>query len=250
MLMEKTFAIKLAGIVIGIHPLFPEIREMCRDYLTNESHEFEISVSLEDICFERQKSDREAIIEGRKPSQYSDAYLETLAVYRKIAEKLVQYDVMLFHGSAVAVDGIGYLFAAKSGTGKRTHTRLWREYFGDRGHIGHPARLRRPSGPSLPAGRHGRLHRLPDLPGRALRDHRPAGRRQGPGRGRPACGRGPGAPVRGTGGPRDRHHLTIPARFRREKAKKAVADNCQTAKGPVYCLYNREGMGLPVIDPT
>lgn len=61
--------------------------------------------------------------------------------YRKIAEKLVQYDVMLFHGSAVAVDGIGYLFTAKSGTGKSTHTRLWREYFGDRGHIGHPARL-------------------------------------------------------------------------------------------------------------
>ena len=130
--MEKPFAIKLAGIVIGIHPLFPEIREMCRDYLTNESPEFEISVSLEDICFERQKSDREAIIEGRKPSQYSDAYWETLAVYRKIAEKLVQYDVMLFHGSAVAVDGIGYLFTAKSGTGKSTHTRLWREYFGDR----------------------------------------------------------------------------------------------------------------------
>ena len=38
----------------------------------------------------------------------------------------------LFHGSVIAVDGEGYLFTAKSGTGKSTHTRLWREYFGER----------------------------------------------------------------------------------------------------------------------
>ena len=37
-----------------------------------------------------------------------------------------------FHGSVVAVDGEGYLFTAKSGTGKSTHTRLWREVLGDR----------------------------------------------------------------------------------------------------------------------
>ena len=39
---------------------------------------------------------------------------------------------MLFHGSAVAVDGEGYLFTAHSGTGKSTHTRLWKQLFGDR----------------------------------------------------------------------------------------------------------------------
>ena len=36
------------------------------------------------------------------------------------------------HGSLVAVDGQGYLFTAKSGTGKSTHTRLWCQVFGDR----------------------------------------------------------------------------------------------------------------------
>ena len=40
--------------------------------------------------------------------------------------------VLLFHGSAVAVDGVAYLFIAKSGTGKSTHTRLWREMLGER----------------------------------------------------------------------------------------------------------------------
>ena len=40
--------------------------------------------------------------------------------------------MLVFHGSVVAVDGQGYLFTAKSGTGKSTHTRFWRQVFGDR----------------------------------------------------------------------------------------------------------------------
>ena len=38
----------------------------------------------------------------------------------------------MLHGSTVAVDGRAYLFTAPCGTGKSTHTRLWRELFGDR----------------------------------------------------------------------------------------------------------------------
>ncbi len=39
---------------------------------------------------------------------------------------------LLMHGAVVAVDGQAYLFTAKSGTGKTTHTRLWMQQFGDR----------------------------------------------------------------------------------------------------------------------
>ena len=45
---------------------------------------------------------------------------------------LVQEDVLLMHGAVVAVDGQAYLFTAKSGTGKTTHTRLWLKQFGAR----------------------------------------------------------------------------------------------------------------------
>lgn len=69
---------------------------------------------------------------GRTSHSFSAPYLETLAVYRKLAENLIEDGILLFHGSAVAVDGACYLFAAKSGTGKSTHTRLWRELLGDR----------------------------------------------------------------------------------------------------------------------
>lgn len=67
---------------------------------------------------------REDALEGQPIRQYSDAYLETTAVQRKLAEKLFDYDTLLFHGSTIAVDNQAYLFTAKSGTGKSTHTQL------------------------------------------------------------------------------------------------------------------------------
>ena len=41
--------------------------------------------------------------------------------------KLLGFDGMLLHASCVAKDGKAYLFSAKSGTGKSTHTHLWME---------------------------------------------------------------------------------------------------------------------------
>ena len=46
--------------------------------------------------------------------------------------KLMEFDGMLLHASAVVVDGKAYLFSANSGTGKSTHTSLWLKQFGDR----------------------------------------------------------------------------------------------------------------------
>lgn len=126
------FSIKLADTVIRIEPVFEYIREYCRDYITEEQASFTVRTEPGDITFERESSAKEAEREGRVDGIYSDAYLETLAVYRNIAERMLAYDTLLFHGSVIAVDGAGYLFTAKSGTGKSTHTRLWRERFGNR----------------------------------------------------------------------------------------------------------------------
>ena len=61
-----------------------------------------------------------------------DGMIESLAIYRRLCERLVHRNVLLIHASAIAMDGKAYLFLAPSGTGKSTHTRLWRETFGDR----------------------------------------------------------------------------------------------------------------------
>ena len=123
---------KIADKVVEVTSIYAEVHEYCADYLTDEPADYSVTTTQADIDFEREKSAREDESEGIPIQHFSDSYLEELAVYRKIAEKILDYDTVLFHGSVVAVDGVGYLFTAKSGTGKSTHTRLWREYFGER----------------------------------------------------------------------------------------------------------------------
>lgn len=57
---------------------------------------------------------------------------EILNLYRNICETMIGDGFLLIHGSALEIDGRGILFCAESGTGKSTHTRIWRETFGDR----------------------------------------------------------------------------------------------------------------------
>ena len=123
---------RFAERTVEIHSLFPNVHDLCRDYRDDGVPDFVVSTTPWDIDFERDKSAWEDTLEGIPVRRFSDDYLETLAVYRKIAERMPEYDTFLFHGSCIAVDGAGYLFTAKSGTGKSTHTRLWREMLGDK----------------------------------------------------------------------------------------------------------------------
>lgn len=110
------FFIRLAGIAIGVQCQYYSTKEYCSEYLTDTEPLFSVSVSETEI-----EAEQRFFAEKRSP-----AYLETLALYRKIAEGLLDYDVLLLHGSAIAVDGEVYIFIAPSGTGKSTHTALWR----------------------------------------------------------------------------------------------------------------------------
>lgn len=115
----------LADQVVEINSnyLLPQL--MCESYAPESS-------SLPSITITTTRQDIEA--EKNTPETFSmrDNEYEALAVQRKLSEALIDYDTLLFHASALAVDGKGYLFAAVSGTGKSTHARLWREMFGDR----------------------------------------------------------------------------------------------------------------------
>ena len=44
---------------------------------------------------------------------------------------LLDYDGIMLHSSAVVYENRAYLFSAKSGTGKSTHTSLWLKHFGE-----------------------------------------------------------------------------------------------------------------------
>ena len=129
-MMTKKY--KIAERVVEINSLYEKVHNYCRDYETDETADFSVSITPDDIVYEKQKTDSEYAYEGLPLPNFSDALLEETAVYRKIGEKMPDYDTIIFHGSVIAVEGQGFLFTAKSGTGKSTHTRLWREYLGEK----------------------------------------------------------------------------------------------------------------------
>lgn len=126
------FSIGIAGKCIRIRSVYEFAKEFCENYLVDDEPDFTVEISEEDIEFERIKSAEEDIFEGKEVFQHDPAYLETLAIYRKIVNKMLDYGAFLFHGSAICMDGDGYLFTAKSGTGKSTHTYIWTRVFENR----------------------------------------------------------------------------------------------------------------------
>ena len=60
---------------------------------------------------------------------WTDDLGEYIATGWSFYKKLLQFDGLMLHSSAVVMDGKAYLFTADSGTGKSTHTGLWLERF-------------------------------------------------------------------------------------------------------------------------
>ena len=123
---ETAFHLCVADRVVAVECVFPSTRRYCEDYLTDAPAQDEIRITVEDIQREGEKIPmRQAGRRGCLP------YLEVLVLCRRVAQILPQYGAMLFHGSVLAVNGEGVLFTAKSGTGKSTHTGLWRAVYGE-----------------------------------------------------------------------------------------------------------------------
>lgn len=130
----------IAGCHIYMENIYPYSEDFCKEYIVQNTknvisacpeYDFEGIITQEDIDYERAKSEQAMHLHGKESPAFSDAYLETLAIYRKLAEWFPLQKTILMHASVVAVDGRGYLFSARSGTGKSTHTRLWMQYFGE-----------------------------------------------------------------------------------------------------------------------
>lgn len=61
----------------------------------------------------------------------SEEDCEYMATGASFYHQLLAFDGMMIHASAVMMDGQAYLFSAPCGTGKSTHTSLWRKVFGE-----------------------------------------------------------------------------------------------------------------------
>ena len=127
-----SFQIRLAERIIEIQPLYERIRFLCEDYICPEGTEPDLTIRITGEDLEREKAcalKQEQKTGERRPS--SEAYLETLAVYRKLASGMPAFDTFLMHGSVIATAGQGYMICAASGVGKTTRTRLWLDHIPD-----------------------------------------------------------------------------------------------------------------------
>ena len=114
----ESFTVNLANVPIGISALYKKTREAYREYLTSKTPFFSLAATEQELTALNNELIRQGVIYPRSAIQLEEQWF-----YRQIAERLPEYGAMLFHGSAVAVDGAAYLFTAPSGIGKSTHTR-------------------------------------------------------------------------------------------------------------------------------
>ena len=114
--------IAVAELNIGIKYRYEFTRSYVSDYQTDAPPDFTVEATDADMKAERELAEEPV----------ADEYLEYVAIYRKIADKLTEYDGAVFHGAVLDVDGKAYVITARSGVGKTTHVRLWLERFGER----------------------------------------------------------------------------------------------------------------------
>ena len=115
---------RIAELNIKIEPKYKETVDCLEPYLTDsETFDFEVPIDPEKFASYVAKAPRPDM-----PAPNEGPYIYTY-ICRKV---LREYDGFFFHSSCLALDGEGYVFTALSGTGKSTHTALWRKHFGDR----------------------------------------------------------------------------------------------------------------------
>lgn len=115
---------RIADVYVKINPVFEKVEERLLPYLSDESKfDFEICISKDEIVKRSKSSDN--------PCSLHEA--ESLLILTKLCYKILEdYNGFFFHSSSLMLDGEGYVFTAPSGTGKSTHTSIWRKHFGNR----------------------------------------------------------------------------------------------------------------------
>ena len=116
-----TFKIKIANKVIEINAFNETTKKYCLSFLSEDEPNYVITMTREDLENEKTNSSDGKVYVNEEIS----------ALYRKIADLLVEDNIVVFHSSAICVNGGAFLITARSGVGKSTHSRNLKQYIGD-----------------------------------------------------------------------------------------------------------------------
>lgn len=122
--MIEMFRCMLADFVVEFRNRYPYLEDFCADYRYDGTvpSDFVVAVSDEDMSRERHMATQ----------RLDDGYVESVCAYRKLCYQLPQRDAMFLHASVISFEGRGIAFLAKSGVGKTTHTKLWKNVYGEK----------------------------------------------------------------------------------------------------------------------
>lgn len=115
----------LAGLRLRVLHDIPALGRICAPYRIESSHTPDLTIELTTALLDAERKWTQGACVSR-------TQLASLALCREFCRLAVSHGVLLFHSSAISVDGGAYLFTAPSGTGKSTHTALWRQLLGAR----------------------------------------------------------------------------------------------------------------------
>lgn len=113
---------KLADFIVEFKNPSPDVVDFFKDYISEGTPQASFEISEQEIEFETQKAQ----------NKYTRLNSELTAMLRKFSRWTLDYNAFLLHSALVDVDGVGVAFAARSGTGKTTHIRLWQQLLGER----------------------------------------------------------------------------------------------------------------------
>ncbi len=118
------FCIQIAEVLIAIENRYAFTERLCADYIVDTSpDDCDISVAA---------TPEEIAAENDEKGSFSPAYCESLALYRKICTRMLDFNAFLFHAAIISYAEQGFAFTAKSGTGKSTHIAQWVRALGER----------------------------------------------------------------------------------------------------------------------
>lgn len=119
---------QIAGLTVRMEP-----REAL---LTQNSRAYRLETALESACpqvdmellLSSEQMEQLHALHPQSPAQNIEYMYIGALFYHKL---LTSFQGMMLHSSAVVYEGQAYLFSAPSGTGKSTHTGLWKKQFGE-----------------------------------------------------------------------------------------------------------------------
>lgn len=118
------FCIQIAELLIAIKNRYAFTKRLCADYIVDTSpDDCDISIAA---------TPEEIAAENDEKGSFSPAYCESLALYRKICTRMLDFNAFLFHAAIISYAEQGFAFTAKSGTGKSTHIAQWVRALGER----------------------------------------------------------------------------------------------------------------------